>query len=88
MSPGHQNPAEAPPNPTEDLELSADSGVSLDQYYKDAQNATESSAGVTPNKSGLSRRSLEKRGDGPLYCKDRKCPDERQVHTLELFLCW
>ncbi|CAG7560691.1 unnamed protein product [Fusarium equiseti] len=76
MSPGHQNPAEAPPNPTEDLELSADSGVSLDQYYKDAQNATESSAGVTPNKSGLSRRSLEKRGDGPLYCKDRKCPDE------------
>ncbi|KAH7202713.1 glycoside hydrolase superfamily [Fusarium redolens] len=76
MSPGHQNPAEAPPNPTEDLELSIDSGVSLDQYYKDAQNATESSAGVTPNKSGLSRRSLEKRGDGPLYCKDRKCPDD------------
>jgi chitinase len=77
MSPGHQNPAKAPPNPTEDLELSVDSGVSLDQYYKDAQNATESSAGVTPNKSGLSRRSLKKRGDGPLYCKDRKCPDER-----------
>ncbi|KAF5664348.1 chitinase 3 [Fusarium heterosporum] len=76
MSPAHQNPAEAPPNPTEDLELSLDSGVSLDQYYKDAQNATESSAGVTPNKSGLSRRSLEKRGDGPLYCKDRKCPDD------------
>ncbi|KAH7159262.1 glycoside hydrolase superfamily [Fusarium sp. MPI-SDFR-AT-0072] len=76
MSPGHQDPSKAPPNPTENLELSSDSGVSLDQYYRDAQNATESSAGVTPNKSGLSRRSLEKRGDGPLYCKDRKCPDE------------
>ncbi|KAG7406899.1 Chitotriosidase-1 [Fusarium oxysporum f. sp. rapae] len=76
MSPGHQDPSKAPPNPTENLELSSDSGISLDQYYRDAQNATESSAGVTPNKSGLSRRSLEKRGDGPLYCKDRKCPDE------------
>ncbi|KAL3593209.1 hypothetical protein FPOAC2_07503 [Fusarium poae] len=76
QSPGHQNPAKAPPNPTEDLELSSDSAVSLDQYYKDAANATESSAGVTPNKSGLSRRSLEKRGDGPLYCKDRACPDD------------
>ncbi|GKU22751.1 unnamed protein product, partial [Fusarium langsethiae] len=75
-SPGHQNPAEAPPNPTEDLELSSDSAVSLDQYYKDSANATESSAGVTANKSGLSRRSLEKRGDGPLYCKDGPCPDE------------
>ncbi|OBS20320.1 hypothetical protein FPOA_06693 [Fusarium poae] len=76
QSPGHQNPAKAPPNPTEDLELSSDSAVSLDLYYKDAANATESSAGVTPNKSGLSRRSLEKRGDGPLYCKDRACPDD------------
>ncbi|WZH40929.1 Chitinase [Fusarium acuminatum] len=70
-SPGHQNPAEAPPNPTEDLELSSDSAVSLDQYYKDAANATE----ITPNKPGLSRRSLEKRGDGPLYCKDGPCVD-------------
>jgi chitinase len=75
MSPGHQNPAKAPPNPTEDLELSKDSATSLDQYYKDA---TKSSAvGVTPNKSHHSRRSLEKRGSGPLYCKDGPCADDR-----------
>lgn len=85
MSPGHQNPAKAPPNPTEDLELSEDSATSLDQYYKDAQNATESSAGVTPNKSGLSRRSLEKRGSGPTYCKDGPCPDDRYVHSTWCF---
>lgn len=77
MSPGHQNPAKAPPNPTEDLELSKDSATSLDQYYKDAQNATESSADVSPNKSHHSRRSLEKRGSGPLYCKDAPCADDR-----------
>ncbi|KAM0488654.1 hypothetical protein ACHAP7_000697 [Fusarium lateritium] len=75
-SPGHQNPAMAPPNPTEDLELSPDSASSLQQYYKDAKNVTDDSTAVTPNKSGLSRRSLEKRGSGPLYCKDASCADE------------
>ncbi|EXL74424.1 hypothetical protein FOPG_10455 [Fusarium oxysporum f. sp. conglutinans race 2 54008] len=74
-SPGHQNPAMAPPDPTVELELSDDSATSLDQYYKDAENATESSD-VTPNKSHLSRRSLEKRGSGPLYCKDGPCADD------------
>ncbi|KAF9777037.1 hypothetical protein IL306_004687 [Fusarium sp. DS 682] len=57
----------APPDPTVELELSDDSATSLDQYYKDAENATESAAEMTPNKSHLSRRSLEKRGSGPLY---------------------
>lgn len=66
----------APPDPTVELELSDDSATSLDQYYKDAENATESSD-VTPNKSHLSRRSLEKRGSGPLYCKDGPCADDR-----------
>jgi chitinase len=69
LSPAHQNPSKAPPNPI-DLEHSKDSPESLEQYYKDAANATESSAGVTPNRSRNSPRTLLKRGSGPLYCKD------------------
>jgi chitinase len=76
LSLAHQNPAEAPPNPIE-LELSEDSAKILDQYYKHVENATESSAGVTPNESRNSRRSLLKRGSGPLYCKDGPCADDR-----------
>ncbi|KAF5026826.1 hypothetical protein F66182_1110 [Fusarium sp. NRRL 66182] len=75
-SPGHQNPAKAPPNPIEDVELSAGKATSLQQYYKDAKNASESLMGVTPNKSHNSRRSLEKRGSGALYCKDGPCADD------------
>ncbi|PCD34001.1 hypothetical protein FGRA07_09156 [Fusarium graminearum] len=78
ITPGaaHQNPAKAPPNPTEDLELSIDKSTNLDQYYENSKNASESSAGVTPNKSHHSRRSLEKRGSGALYCKDGPCADD------------
>ncbi|KAJ3547829.1 hypothetical protein NM208_g1311 [Fusarium decemcellulare] len=70
QSPGHQNPAKAPPIPTEDLELDEDSATSLEQYYEDAKNT--SSADLVSSKS-LSSRSLEKRG--PLYCKDGECAD-------------
>ncbi|KAF5244120.1 hypothetical protein FANTH_7875 [Fusarium anthophilum] len=75
QGPGHQNLAMAPPDPTIELELSDDSATSLDQYYKDAENATESSD-VTPHRSLLSRQSLEKRGSGALYCKDGPCADD------------
>ncbi|KAM0433720.1 hypothetical protein ACHAQK_009156 [Fusarium lateritium] len=75
QSPGHQNPVIAPPDVTVELDLSKDSATSLEQYYKDAKNHTES-ADVSPNKSHQSRRSLEKRGSGPLYCKDGPCADD------------
>jgi chitinase len=51
--------------------------MGLNQYYKNVENATESSAGVAPNKSRNSRRSLLKRGSGPLSCKDGPCADDR-----------
>ncbi|KPM40559.1 hypothetical protein AK830_g5976 [Neonectria ditissima] len=69
-SPGHQNPAKAPPVPTEDLELSEDSATDLEQYYEDSKNI--SSVDSVSSRS-LSPRSLEKRG--PLYCKDGECAD-------------
>ncbi|KAH7236571.1 oviduct-specific glycoprotein, partial [Fusarium tricinctum] len=79
LGPAHQDPAKAPPDPTKDLKFSKDSATSLNQYYKDAKNTTETSARITPNKSLISRHSrhsLEKRGSGPLYCKDGPCADD------------
>jgi hypothetical protein len=66
LSPAHQNPTKAPPTPID---------LSLDQYYNDAANGTESSAGITPNDSRNPRRGLL--SGGPLRCKNGPCADDR-----------